>query len=130
MTTLHKNDGGTLTGAAVRDTLTDKTWDITAKVVVNATGPFTDNLRKLDEPDCTPMLKVSSGIHIVLDKKFSPPATGMLIPKTEDGRLLFLLPWLGHTLVGTTDNAAALEANPKAAEDEIEYVLRHVQLLQ
>ncbi len=127
VTALHKNDSGKLTGATVRDTLSDKTWDITAKVIINATGPFTDNLRKLDDPDSKPMLKVSSGIHIVLDEKFSPPATGMLIPRTEDGRLLFLLPWLGHTLIGTTDNPAKQEANPKASEADIEYVLRHVR---
>ena len=127
VTALHKNEAGKLTGVTVRDTLADKSWDIQAKVIINATGPFTDNLRKLDEPDCAPMLKVSSGIHIVLDEKFSPPATGLLIPETEDGRLLFLLPWLGHTLVGTTDNPAKLETNPKASEEDIEYVLRHVR---
>ncbi|MGD1938142.1 MAG: FAD-dependent oxidoreductase [Cyanophyceae cyanobacterium] len=127
VTALKKDDSGRLNGATLHDTLSDKSWDIGAKIIVNATGPFTDNLRKLDEPHCSPMLKVSSGIHIVLDEKFSPPATGMLIPKTEDGRLLFLLPWLGHTLVGTTDNAATLQANPKAMEEDIEYVLRHVR---
>ncbi|MEM9770193.1 MAG: FAD-dependent oxidoreductase [Cyanobacteria bacterium P01_D01_bin.73] len=127
VTALKKDAAGKVGGATVRDTLNDKTWEINAKVVINATGPFTDNLRRMDDPNTSPMLKVSSGIHIVLDAKFSPPATGMLIPKTEDGRLLFLLPWLGHTLVGTTDNVAGLEANPKATEEDIEYVLRHVR---
>ncbi len=73
------------------------------------------------------MLNASSGIHIVLDRRFSPPGTGLLIPKTEDGRVLFLLPWLGHTLVGTTDNPAKIEANPKPSEEDIQYILRHIQ---
>jgi glycerol-3-phosphate dehydrogenase len=72
------------------------------------------------------MLTASSGIHIALGPQFSPPETGLLIPQTEDGRVLFLLPWLGHTLVGTTDRPAEIEANPKAEEADIEYILRHL----
>jgi glycerol-3-phosphate dehydrogenase len=115
-----------LSGAAVTDKLTSESWDIRAKVIVNATGPFTDTIRHLDDPEAVPMLKVSSGAHIILDSRFSPPDTGLLIPQTEDGRVLFLLPWLGHTLVGTTDNPAELEDHPKAQEDEIAYILRHI----
>ncbi len=116
-----------ITALTVRDNLTGDSWDVNAKVVVNATGPFTDHIRHMDDPHATKMLSASSGIHIVLDKSFSPPDTGLLIPETEDGRVLFLLPWLEHTIVGTTDTPAEIEPNPKAVEDDIEYVLRHVQ---
>jgi glycerol-3-phosphate dehydrogenase len=80
----------------------------------------------MEDPDAAAMLTASSGAHIVLDARFSPPATGLLIPQTEDGRVLFLLPWLGHTLVGTTDNPAPIEEHPRATEDDIAYILRHI----
>ena len=80
----------------------------------------------MDDPSATTMVTTSSGVHIVLNKEFSPPDTALLIPETEDGRVLFLLPWQGKTLVGTTDNPAKIEENPKASEDDINYILRHV----
>ena len=126
VTGLFKEDGE-VRGANVRDHLTDETWTIHAKVVVNATGPFTDAIRRMDDPDAKPMLETSSGAHIVLDDRFSPPDTGLLIPETEDGRVLFLLPWLGYTLVGTTDNPAEVTQYPKATEEEVEYILRHIR---
>lgn len=123
---LEKREGN-VRGASVRDGLTNESWMIEAKVVINATGPFTDAVRRMDDPSAKPMLETSSGAHIVLDGRFSPPDTGLLIPETEDGRVLFLLPWLGHTLVGTTDNPAEVTAYPKATEEEVEYILRHVR---
>ena len=125
VTALH-HAGSRLRGATVVDRLGGRTVEVSARVVVNAAGPFVDGVRRLDDPDAEAMLSASSGIHIVLDGKFSPPGTGLLIPQTEDGRVLFLLPWLGATLVGTTDRPAEVEANPRAEEEDIEYVLRHV----
>ncbi len=116
-----------LSGAKLRDTLTNEEWEVRAKVIVNAAGPFGDAVRKLDDPKAAPLLTASSGTHIILEKNFSPPSTGLLIPKTEDGRVLFLLPWLGHTLVGTTDQPAPIEANPKPSQSDIEYILRQLQ---
>lgn len=118
---------GKVCGATVRDRFTGDTWEIVAKVVINATGPFTDEIRRLDDPQISPMLHVSSGTHIVLDAKFSPPDTGILIPKTEDGRVLFILPWLGHTLIGTTDNPTELSDNPQPIAADIDYILHHLQ---
>ncbi len=120
-------EDGRVRGATVTDRLSGDRFDIAARAVVNATGPFTDAVRRMEDPDARPMVTASSGIHIVLDQRFSPPATGLLIPQTDDGRVLFLLPWHGHTLVGTTDNEAEIEAEPRAHEDEIAYVLRHVE---
>ncbi len=119
-------ENGRVRGAKLRDRLAGDSFELTARAVVNATGPFTDGVRRMEDPGARPMVTVSSGIHVVLDRRFSPPATGLLIPQTDDGRVLFLMPWLGHTLVGTTDNEAAIEENPRAHEDEIAYVLRHV----
>lgn len=121
------SEDGRVRGARVRDLLSGEAFDIGARVVVNATGPFTDALRRMEDARARPMVTASSGIHVVLDQRFSPPGTGLLIPQTEDGRVLFLLPWLGHTLVGTTDNEAPIEDEPRAHEDEIAYVLRHVE---
>ena len=125
--TALRKQAGRLCGASVRDRLSQETWDIDAKVIVNATGPFADAIRRMDDPRAPEMLRASSGVHIILDKKFSPPETGLLIPQTEDGRVLFLLPWLDHTLVGTTDQAAPIEDHPQATEDDIEYILRHLR---
>lgn len=118
--------GQKISGANLKDEISGERFEIKAQVVINATGPFVDGIRKLEDPKCAPMLKASSGIHIVLHKRFSPPATGLLIPKTEDGRVLFLLPWLGHTLVGTTDNPAKITKNPQASVADIDYILRHL----
>ncbi len=120
---------GRLAGAVVQDRRVHGAVpiEVSARVVINATGPFADSVRRLDDADAPEMLKTSSGVHVVLPSRFSPPGTGLLIPKTEDGRVLFLLPWLGHTLVGTTDNPAPVEAHPEAAAEDVEYILRHVR---
>jgi glycerol-3-phosphate dehydrogenase len=123
---LLKKDGR-LCGARVQDQNTGEEFQIISKVIINATGPGADRIRQMDDSGATPLLRTSSGTHIVLNERFAPPATGLLIPKTEDGRVLFLLPWLGHTLVGTTDNPAALQDNPKASEEDIQYILRHLK---
>ena len=117
---------GKLCGARVRDALNGEEFSICARGIVNAAGPFVDRLRQLDEPASAPILKAASGIHIILPSRFVPADTGMLIPKTEDGRVLFILPWQGHALIGTTDSPSEIMDHPQAQEDEIEYVLRHV----
>ncbi|NBX67754.1 MAG: FAD-dependent oxidoreductase [Proteobacteria bacterium] len=123
---LLKKDGK-LVGALVQDKETGDSFPIKAKVIINACGPFCDFVRKLDDPNASPMLTASSGIHIVLDRKFSPPDTGLLIPKTEDNRVLFLLPWQGHTLVGTTDNPAEIEPDPQVQVSDVDYILRQLK---
>jgi glycerol-3-phosphate dehydrogenase len=119
--------GGKVCGARVRQRSDGAEIEVAARAVLNATGPFADQIRRLDDPDAAPMLSASSGVHIILDARFAPPGTGLLIPETEDGRVLFLLPWQNHTLVGTTDQAAGIEPHPRASEVEIEYILRHVR---
>ncbi len=113
-------------GCTAVDSETGDEFEVTAPVVINACGPYADAIRRMDDEHCEPLLTVSSGVHIVLDKKFSPPSTGLLIPKTEDGRVLFLIPWQGHTLVGTTDQPAELVNHPVPTEEEINFILREL----
>lgn len=119
-------DKGKICGAEVTDTLCGASWTISVRGIINAAGPFIDSIRQLDDPAATPMLKVSSGIHLILDKRFAPPDTGLMIPATEDGRVLFILPWEGHALVGTTDEPAVLSEHPPVTDREVDYLLRHV----
>ncbi len=117
---------GKIAGAKVKDSVSDESWEVRARTVINATGPFADNVRLMDDPVSRPMLKASSGIHILLDKRFAPPDTGLLIPKTEDGRVLFVLPWEGYALVGTTDEPAEVVEHPCPSREDISYLLRHI----
>jgi glycerol-3-phosphate dehydrogenase len=117
---------GKIMGVRLNDSVSGESWEVQARTVINATGPFADNVRLMDDPASQPILKASSGIHILLDKRFAPPDTGLLIPKTEDGRVLFVLPWEGHALVGTTDEPAEVEEHPCPSREDISYLLRHV----
>ena len=95
-----------------------------AKVVVNCTGAFTDAVRHLAEPDAKQLIAPSQGAHIVLDRSFLPGDTAIMVPHTSDGRVMFAIPWHGHTLVGTTDTpmkSAPLE--PVAFDQEIQFML-------
>ncbi len=119
---------GRVTGAQVQDKLTGDRWEIRANTLINATGPFADQVRKLDDPHAEPMLSVSSGVHVVLKTQFDSPDAGLLIPETEDGRVLFVLPWLGNILIGTTDNPTELSEHPQVRGQEIDYLLHHVNM--
>ncbi len=118
---------GRIVGTMVRGASEEGEWEIRAASVINATGPFSDQIRKLDDPQAPPILQVSSGAHIVLDGSFGSPETGLLIPKTEDGRVLFILPWMGHTLIGTTDVSVETTHEPPVRKQEIEYLLRYAR---
>ncbi|MCW8859379.1 MAG: FAD-dependent oxidoreductase [Deltaproteobacteria bacterium] len=122
---LLKEDGQ-ISGAELQDSLTGDSWPIKARGVINATGPFVDHIRMMDNPETPKILTASTGIHIILDKRFAPPDTGLMIPETEDGRVLFVLPWEDHAVVGTTDEPAEVSEHPLPLEAEIDYLLRHV----
>lgn len=120
----EKNSSGQLLAANVVDHETGRELRVTAKCFVNATGPFCDEVRRLDQPDTAPLLKVSQGVHIVLPARFFPGSSALIIPKTADGRVLFIIPWHGYVLVGTTDTEIdAPTAEPLAKPDEIEFLL-------
>lgn len=99
---------------------------IDAKVVINATGAYVDELRRRDDPDSRPILSLSQGVHLVLGRSFLPGNSALMIPRTDDGRVLFIIPWHDRVLVGTTDTPienALIE--PRAQEQEIEFLLQH-----
>ncbi|MEY2793142.1 MAG: Glycerol-3-phosphate dehydrogenase [Bacteroidota bacterium] len=99
--------------------------EVPVKSVVNATGPFADTIRKAANPKLHNRLKVSRGAHIVLNKSFWPTVTALLIPKTDDGRVVFIIPWRDYILVGTTDDPDQLCESPPILEDEKNYLLNY-----
>jgi glycerol-3-phosphate dehydrogenase len=105
------------------DTIAGQSYQIPVKAVVNATGPFTDSIRFLANPKLKPRMKVSRGAHIVLPASFWPGETALLIPKTDDGRVIFVIPWQEYVLVGTTDEPDSLRENPPILSEEIDYLL-------
>ena len=122
---------GTITGVQVRDTLNEKKYDIKAKVVINATGVFTDLILKMDDPSRENIVAPSQGVHIVLDKEFLPGEAAILVPHTDDGRVLFAVPWHNKIIIGTTDTA--LEAHddkslrePVAMNEEIDFIIQQI----
>jgi glycerol-3-phosphate dehydrogenase len=120
-------ENGLVRGVMVRDAETGAEREVHAKVVVNATGVFSDGLRRMDEPGCEPILFPSQGVHLVLDRSFQPGESAILVPHTDDGRVLFAVPWHGRVIVGTTDTAVSESSlEPKARPEEIEFLLTHV----
>jgi glycerol-3-phosphate dehydrogenase len=125
VTGLLKNAEGFVRGIRAHDTETGRDYEIQAKVVVNATGPWTDSIRNMAEPTAKKMISPSQGIHLVFDRSFLPGDSAIMVPHTSDGRVLFAIPWHNHTVVGTTDTPiqqSDLEPSPK--EEEVEFILK------
>ncbi|RBP45177.1 glycerol-3-phosphate dehydrogenase [Roseimicrobium gellanilyticum] len=124
VTGLNKGTDGTVESVTWQDMESGKACTSSANVIINATGPFTDGVRKMAEPDTEPMISPSQGAHIVLDRSFLPGDTAIMVPHTSDGRVMFAIPWHGHTLVGTTDTAIeASSMEPVPMDQEIEFML-------
>lgn len=122
---VHRN--GKVAGVCATDVESGDSFELEASVVINATGPFSDSVRTLDAPHQSEWIAPSRGSHIVLDRKFLPSESALLVPRTNDGRVIFAIPWHNHTLVGTTDIAqhdAPLE--PRACRDEIDFLLKTI----
>lgn len=116
--------GETITGVEVEDAITAQKFKLNAKVVINATGVFVDEILKMSNPDAKKMVRPSQGVHVVLKKEFLDSNSALMIPKTADGRVLFAVPWHEHLLVGTTDtplNEHSLE--PRALKEETDFIL-------
>lgn len=124
VTGLLKDRKGKISGITATDIETGKKYAIKAKAVVNATGVFVDDLLHMDSPEKKPMVRPSQGVHLVLDRSFMAGEGALMIPKTDDGRVLFAVPWHNKLVVGTTDtplNEYSLE--PAALESEINFIL-------
>ena len=118
--------GDRLDGAVFEDAESGDRHEARTRVVVNATGVFTDTICRLDDAAAEPMIRPSQGIHLVLDRSFLPKDHAILLPSTDDGRVLFLIPWLGRVLVGTTETPVDGPAEePRPHPEEIEFLLAH-----
>jgi glycerol-3-phosphate dehydrogenase len=123
-TGLLRDDEGYVNGLTARDDESGEEFRIAARVVVNATGVFTDSIRRMADPEIDPLVVTSQGIHLVFDRSFLKGDTALMVPRTSDGRVLFVIPWHGHAVAGTTDtplDAPSLE--PRALDEEIEFIL-------
>jgi glycerol-3-phosphate dehydrogenase len=118
-------EGELINGLQLRDTLSGESLEVKAKVVINATGVWADDILRMDNPKAHPIIAPSQGIHLVLDTEFLNGSTAIMIPQTEDGRVLFAVPWHGKVVIGTTDTAREkATAEPVALDEEIDFILR------
>uniref|UniRef100_A0A8C3TPC6 Glycerol-3-phosphate dehydrogenase, mitochondrial n=1 Tax=Catharus ustulatus TaxID=91951 RepID=A0A8C3TPC6_CATUS len=114
-------------GVRCRDVLTGKEFDVRAKCVINATGPFTDSVRKMDDEKVPNICQPSAGVHIVMPGYYSPDNMGLLDPATSDGRVIFFLPWEKMTIAGTTDSPTDVTSHPIPTEEDINFILSEVR---
>jgi glycerol-3-phosphate dehydrogenase len=114
-------------GVWVKDSLTGKEYELKSKAVINATGVFTDLLMKMDDPKHESIINPSQGIHLVVDKEFLLSDTAIMIPRTDDGRVLFAVPWHNKVVLGTTDTPVdKIAEEPVPQEQEVDFILSHI----
>lgn len=124
VTAMTRGADGDVDGVVAEDREAHREFRAGARVVINATGPFADGVRRLAEPDAAPLIAPSQGIHLVFDRSFLPGGSAIMVPHTRDGRVMFAIPWHRHTLVGTTDTPIAEPVlEPRPLEQEIAFVL-------
>lgn len=126
---LLKNVDGFINGVRFEDRESGAIIEARAKVVINATGPFTDTIRHLADAQSKPLISPSQGAHLVFDRSFLPGDTAIMVPHTSDNRVMFAIPWHGHTLVGTTDTPIEnVTPEPRPLEQEIDFILETAAL--
>jgi len=122
-------ENGRIRGVEAEDGETGDRYTISAKVVVNATGIFSDRLRRLDDAQAPASLSLSQGAHIVVDRSFLPGSTAIIVPRTRDGRVVFIIPWHGATLIGTTDTPCdQAELEPRPLHAEVNFLIEHANM--
>jgi glycerol-3-phosphate dehydrogenase len=120
---------GTVGGVVARDLETGRELTAHGNVIINATGPFSDSVRRLADPDARALIAPSQGIHLVFDRSFLPGDSAIMVPHTRDGRVMFAIPWHDHTVVGTTDTPIPEPAlEPVALDSEIAFILETAAL--
>jgi glycerol-3-phosphate dehydrogenase len=118
--------GEMINGVRATDLETGESYEIYSRVVINATGVFTDSVVRMDDPEARKIITPSQGVHLVLDKEFLPGVTAIMVPQTADGRVLFAVPWHDKVIVGTTDTPVGEPSlEPVAQEEEIDFILNH-----
>ena len=121
-----KKQNGLVSGVSFQDTITSENYEISASVVINATGVFSDAIMAMDDAQAKPRITPSQGIHLVLDRSFLKGDHAIMIPQTSDGRVLFAVPWHDHVILGTTDTLIdAPLSDPEALDQEIDFVLNN-----
>jgi glycerol-3-phosphate dehydrogenase len=121
---ITKGADGFVSGVVAADQETGQQWTIGARVVVNATGPFSDSVRRLAESGVQALIAPSQGIHLVFHHSFLSADSAIMVPHTSDGRVMFAIPWHGHTLVGTTETPIETPTlEPRPLKEEIEFIL-------
>ena len=129
VTAITKDTDGTVDGVAARDVETGGEFRALGRVVINATGPFADSVRRLADPDALALIAPSQGVHLVFDQSFLPGRSGIMVPHTKDGRVMFAIPWHGHTVVGTTDTPIPHPTlEPEPLDSEISFILETAAL--
>ena len=124
VTGLIKDAKGKIEGVQAEDIEKNKKYEFYSKLVINATGVFTDDILNMDEKDASPILTTSQGIHIVVSNKFLNGPDALMIPETKDGRVLFAVPWHQHILIGTTDTPVEKTSlEPQALNSEVDFIL-------
>ncbi|MGQ0737530.1 MAG: glycerol-3-phosphate dehydrogenase/oxidase [Bacteroidota bacterium] len=114
-------------GVWVKDSLTGKDYEVKSKAVINATGVFTDAVMKMDDAKHKNIISPSQGIHLVVDKEFLSGDVAIMIPRTDDGRVLFAVPWHNKIVLGTTDTPVdTVTAEPAPLQEEIDFILKHI----
>ena len=125
VTGLQKDRSGKINGVKATDISTGDEFNLKANLVVNATGVFADEVARMDNADSRPTLKPSQGVHIVLDNSFLRSNSAIMIPKTDDGRVLFAIPWYDAVVVGTTDTPLdIINLEPVAIDKEVSFILQ------
>src|SRR6185295_11804077 len=120
-------ENGKISGARVTDIERGTEYEVRSKIVVNATGVFVDDILKMDDSKAGNTVRPSQGVHVVVDKKFVSSDSAILMPKTDDGRVLFAVPWHDHLLIGTTDTLMEEHSlEPVAQDSEIGFILRTI----
>jgi len=121
-----RDANGKISAVVVQDHLAENVFEVNAKVVLNATGPLSDSIRQLATPTLQKRMRPSKGAHLLLPLDVFPTDDALLIPKTEDGRVLFAVPWEGRLLVGTTDEEVSPDAELVLTKTDVDYLLRHL----
>lgn len=121
---LRKDEHGVIHGVTFRDRESGEDLAVDARVVVNATGPFADEVRRLVQAAAEPVISPSQGVHVVLDRSFLPGDSAIMVPHTDDGRVMFAIPWHHVAVVGTTDTPIdSVSLEPVPMREEVEFIL-------
>jgi glycerol-3-phosphate dehydrogenase len=125
VTSIEKS-GERIDGVIAKDREAGREYRLQAKAVINATGVYSDSVRRLDDPEVDSVISPSQGTHLMLDRAFLNSDSAIMVPHTDDGRVLFAVPWCGRVLIGTTDTPVTeILPEPRPLAEEIDFLLTH-----